>query len=235
MKAILMAAGVGSRISRTINRPKSTLAIGGTTIIRHTVEMLEANGIDVHVVTGFMYEDVHAALEGCNVTFHHNPFFKDTNSIASLWFARDVMDTDEDMLLMNADVFWEQNILDILLSDEHDVTMLGDISRAKDGDYFFRTENDLIVEYGKELPPGRRSCEYVGIAKIGSSAVPDFRDHLVELVMQGRYGLWWENALYEYKDKTPIFVRTIDGNFWAEVDYIEDYNRILAYLDRKKD
>ena len=37
MKAVLMAAGVGSRISRTIDRPKSTLEVGGEPLIRRTV------------------------------------------------------------------------------------------------------------------------------------------------------------------------------------------------------
>lgn len=40
MKAILMAAGVGSRISRAVSKPKSTLDVGGTPLITRTVDML---------------------------------------------------------------------------------------------------------------------------------------------------------------------------------------------------
>lgn len=54
MKAILMAAGRGTRISRTIDdKCKCTLDIGGQSLIRHTVEMLIKNNIEVHIVVGY--------------------------------------------------------------------------------------------------------------------------------------------------------------------------------------
>jgi choline kinase len=29
-----------------------------------------------------------------------------------------------------------------------------------------------------------------------------------------------------------VFIKDINGLFWAEVDYIEDYERIKAYLEK---
>ena len=46
MKAIILAGGVGSRISREVNKPKSLLDIGdGMPLLRYTVEMLQKKGI----------------------------------------------------------------------------------------------------------------------------------------------------------------------------------------------
>ena len=53
MKAILMAAGVGSRISRSVNKPKSTLEVDGVPLITRTIDMLISKGIEVAVVIGF--------------------------------------------------------------------------------------------------------------------------------------------------------------------------------------
>ena len=47
MKAIIMAAGVGSRISRHVDKPKCLLEIEGKAILRRTCEMLLKNEINV--------------------------------------------------------------------------------------------------------------------------------------------------------------------------------------------
>jgi choline kinase len=234
MKAILMAAGIGSRISRKVDRSKSSLGIGNTTIIGHTVDMLKDNGIDVNAVVGFQMGDVYEALSGKDVRFFHNPFYRVTNSLASLWFARELIDGKDDLLLANADVFWEQPIFDILMSDDRDAVMLGDVTRADSGDYFFKTENDRIVAYGKELKRGERNTEYVGVSKISKGFATTFRNRLEALVKKEKYDLWWENVLYEHLNETPVYVRDIRGNFWAEVDYIEDYERISEYVRAKR-
>jgi choline kinase len=230
MKAVLMAAGVGSRISRYVNRPKSTLDVGGQPLIRRTVEMLEAKGVEVAVVTGFQHETIEKALEGLDVKFYNNPFFRVTNSIASLWFARDFVKGD-DIILANADVYWDTDIFDALASDGREVVMLGDESRVDNGDYFFGVEDGRIVRYGKQLRRDERTTEYVGIAKIRASVLPDFIAHLCELIDLERYDLWWENVLYEYLDKTPVCVRDVSDMFWAEIDYIDDYARIKRFLE----
>ncbi len=229
MRAILMAAGVGSRMGNAFDCPKCTLDVGGIPLVRKTVSMLRSKGIDVSIVTGYRHSEVEAVLEGMEVDVHYNPFFKVTNSMASLWFARDVL-IEEDTILANADVFWDEDILDDLLSDGHDVVMLGDESRRSNGDYFFDVKDGMVVRYGKELALEERTTEYVGIAKLSGSFVPTFRDNLLRMVEGGRYDMWWENVLYENIDTAPIHVRDVGDMFWAEVDYPADYDRILEYI-----
>ena len=114
MRAILMAAGRGSRISRNIeNSNKCTLDIGGISLIRHTVTMLLDRGIKVSIVIGYRGDTVRKALEDLEVTYYENPFFHVTNSIASLWFARDEFLHREDFIMANADVYWNEDILKI--------------------------------------------------------------------------------------------------------------------------
>ncbi len=229
MKAILMAAGVGSRISRAVRKPKSTLDVGGVPLIARTVDMLISHGVEVAVVTGFRSEDVREALDGRDVRFFFNPFYRVTNSMASLWFAREFLEGD-DIILANADVFWGEGMYSDLESDTHDVVMLGDESRVDVGDYFFKVEDGLIKGFGKELDRIHRTTEYVGIARISGDLVPEFRHRLEDLVEAERYDLWWENVLYENIDKTPVHVRDMSDFFWAEIDYIDDYQRILNYI-----
>ena len=43
------------------------------------------------------------------------------------------------------------------------------------------------------------------------------------------HSVWWENVLYGMAKEREIYVKDIRGKFWAEVDYIEDYERILEH------
>ncbi len=234
MKAILMAAGVGSRISQHIEGPKSLLKVNGESILRHTVKLLQKNKIDVKIIVGYEHEKIEKELEGLGVKIYHNPFYRVTNSIASLWIAREELDTCEDIILGNADVYYDQDVLDILLNTDKENIMLGDRERRLTGDYFFSVENGRLEKYGKELVPEERTCEYVGLARINSSFLSHFKTQVEKLVDEGEYNYWWENALYTIADKYPIYVEDVNGKFWSEVDVIEDYQRILDTVEKKK-
>lgn len=234
MKAFLLAAGKGSRISKNIpNIPKCTLDVGGKPLIRRTVDMLLENGIEVTVIVGYRYQEIIRVLSGCPIHIVYNPFYDVTNSIGSLWMAHSHgLLAGDDVIIANGDVFWSQEILDVMkerLKDQ-DLYMLGDSDRVLDGDYFFGTENGILKRYGKELTLKERDCEYVGIAYLSHSFLPVFVGRLEEMIDGQCHGKWWEDAIYSLSDTHPVPVVDIAGMFWAEVDFIEDYRRILDYV-----
>ncbi len=231
MRAVLMAAGVGSRISREVKRPKSLLDIGnGEMLLRYTVKMLQRHGIDVTIVVGYQKELFYDALKDLDVTFVENPFYRVSNSIASLWFARESLDVTMDYLFGNADVFLEEEILDRIMASKEDITMLADYRKIETGDYFFHCEKGLVRKYGKELPVSERTCEYVGFAKVGKNYMPHFVDVMKEMVDTEQYNTWWETILYSRCDEFPIHTLDVAPYFWSEIDYIEDYERIVDYV-----
>lgn len=235
MRAFLLAAGKGSRISKNIpNIPKCTLDVGGKPLIRKTVEMLLENGIDVTVIVGYRYREIVRVLEDCPVHIVYNPFYDVTNSIGSLWMAQSqgLFDAEEDTIIANGDVFWSQEILDFMKEKavHEDLYMLADSGRVLDGDYFFGTEDGILKRYGKELTLDERDCEYVGIAWMSGAFVPVFLGQLDEMIDEQSHGKWWEDAVYSLSARHPVPVKDIAGMFWAEVDFIEDYRRILDYI-----
>lgn len=228
-KMILMAAGMGTRISNITNGPKSLLKIGEEPLLEHTVKLLMHNDFEVHVVLGYEGRQIRECLKNYPVVFHENPFYRSTNSIASLWFVKEELLSGDDIYLANADVYWEQDMLDQLLACEKDVMMLMDERRKMCGDYFFGCENGVLRHYGKDLPEHLRSGEYVGIAKVKSTFVEKLYEQLLYLVESGEYQKWWEDALYTLLDKECIHVEDVCGKFWSEIDVYEDYLRILSY------
>lgn len=232
MKAILLAAGKGSRISKNIPPiPKSALDVGGKSLILRTIEMLESKNIKCAVVTGYKHEHLNNVLKDTDVEIFYNPFFDITNSIGSIYFAKDFI-TNDDLIVANADVFWTDEILDLIINAKGKAVMLSDKARVEDGDYFFGTENGLIKRYGKELTRDQRDCEYVGIAKIDKEFIDTFKTKMLDMVSNQCHGVWWENILYSLTKENDIKALDVDGKFWAEVDFIEDYYRILDYVNK---
>lgn len=237
MKAILLAAGRGTRISRMVKEiPKSTLPIDGRPLIQLTVELLQKYGIETVVCVGYQQQAIRDALKDYDITYYFNPFYDVTNSIASLWFAR--QELEGECLIINADVFFSEAILQMIMREEHEAVMLVDKTRRKTGDYFFSTtDSGCIKKYGKDIPLLYRSCEYVGISKIKAEFMPRFVKRLDELINDSKHNKWWEDTLYSFTDdkEYQIHTKDVEGEFWSEIDYFDDYERILNYCISQKE
>ena len=232
MKALILAAGRGTRISRYLGGdPKCTVNIGGTTLIRYTVELLQSFGItEIGIVLGYRGHTVKDALSGYNVQFFENPFFDVTNSIASAWFSREFL-ADDDVLIMNGDVYLDREMLPLILSSTPDRSPLlfADGSRREEADYKFFWQDGILLKYGKELEGDDITGEYIGVARLDRAFLPRFLDKLQSMIREQKHNVWWENVLYELSHESAVYVNETDGKFWAEVDYVEDYERILAH------
>lgn len=236
MKAVLLAAGKGTRISRYLDgNPKCTVDLGnGTKLIEYTIAMLKKKGItDIALATGYRHQVIENVLADAGVKFFYNPFYDVTNSIASLWFAKEFL-TDDDTLIMNADVFAEESAYDHLLATNKNPVLAFDSSRRDEADYKFYCPNGVIEKYGKELTGADISGEYVGFAILRKDYIPRFVQQMAKMIDMQKHNLWWENVLYELASKEAIYVDDISGMFWAEVDYIEDYERIRNYVITRK-
>lgn len=235
MKVLIMAAGVGSRISRYLHgRPKCCVNVGGKPLIRRTVELLEGMDLrDIAVVTGYQATFVQQALDGCRYTSFYNPFYAITNSIVSAWCAREFITAGDDLVIMNGDVFAEEVVFRALLEDSHSPLMLGDSSRIHEADYRFQwSDADKLVKFGKDLDDNSTSGEYVGIGKIGGRDLWEFKQRITDMVNGQEYNCWWEDAIYRLvHENKDVLVHDVAGMFWAEVDYIEDYVRIQDFMD----
>ena len=234
MKILIMAAGVGSRISRHLqNQPKCCVDIQGKPLIKHTFELLNRKGIsNIALVTGYQEKYIHQALEGFQYARYYNPFFRVANSISSVWFAKDFLNANDDILIMNADVFMEESVLDAILKEHHSPVLLSDSSRIEDADYRFQWQGNELKKYGKDLSNDETTGEYVGIAKLKKEDIMPFRQSIIDAVASEDYNCWWEDILYRtIETGNNIYINDITGKFWAEVDYIEDYQRIKDFVE----
>lgn len=230
-----MAAGLGTRINELIQGiPKCTVQLGQITLIENTIrELKRMNITEIGIVTGYKAHLLRDIVKHENITFFHNPFFDKTNSIVSMWFARNFIWDDSDYLFLNADVYFESRILQEILQEQLTPVMFADRERKAVGDYKFIYKEGQLLEHGKHISPDESSGEYIGIAKVSREFLPRFKDRLDLLIYQRKHHYWWENVLYSFMGETDIFVREIShGLFWGEVDTIDDYRRILAFTNQ---
>lgn len=239
MKALIMAAGKGSRISSDIGGvPKCTLPLfDGTPIIRRSVQMMLELGIEPVLCIGYQGKKIREALTGLPVRYYENPFYSVTNNIASLWFTLAELDGEDDILLLSGDLYYPKTFLEKALVAEGNLTMFVDTSRICDGDFYFHLDEDGYIEnFGADLPLKMRDCEYMGFSKIAASFVNYFAKRLLEYVEREEYTLYFENIILSYSKFHEQKINLVDvaGEFWREYDYFEDYQLILKYEGKDK-
>jgi len=117
MKAIILAAGVGSRLGRPL--PKSLAILPtGETILGRQIRIFREVGIrEIIVVVGFKKTLV--MEQHPKVYFTYNPLFYITNTSKSLLCA--VQDIRDDVIWTNGDVVFDPDVLRKVVAAEHNV------------------------------------------------------------------------------------------------------------------
>lgn len=120
-KAVILAAGIGRRLgSYTEHTPKCLVPINGVPILFNTLTHLSGVGVEETViVVGHLKEKIYEAVgdlfKGMKITYIESERYATTNNIYSLWLAREHL--TEDIILLEADVFFEKALLNELLSN----------------------------------------------------------------------------------------------------------------------
>jgi len=113
--ALLLAAGVGARLAPlTQALPKCLVPVSGMPILGRLVRALDGHGIDrLVIVTGYRAEMIRAYLGetfgGVAVEYIFSPLFATTNTLYSLWLARQLI--DEPLLLLESDIVFDEPLL----------------------------------------------------------------------------------------------------------------------------
>ena len=229
MKYIFLVAGKGSRLHPlTLSHPKSMFKLDeNTTLLQRMVRLLKKNDpqADIVVVTGHMHRSIEADLAQENVTFVNNPFYAVTNSIASLWFAREHLDADDIVLIDGDIVMSEQLIKEVVCTPVDRPVVLLDSSIKTDGDYNVQVSGEKVLVMSKELKTYHG--EYAGLSKLDRESARLMYEEMEDMIDSGYYDQWYENALVQliFKKNFALYYKDICDYEWTEVDEVNDLIR----------
>ena len=222
MNYLVLAAGMGTRLHPyTRNYPKSMLKLGNNKCaLQNTIDSIKKydKTAQITTVVGFNQDIIKNSISGCK--FIENPFFKDTNSIASLWFAKELLDND--ITIINADVVFEDSLWQKIITTDFEAFVCIDSSIKQDGDYNVQVIDDNVILMSKELKD--YFGEYAGITKLNKKNAQILKQEIVEMVKDGFYNEWYENSLVQtiLNNKMSVKYLDIQEYNWAELDTIND-------------
>ena len=230
MKAIVLAAGTGSRLGEiTEARTKGMVPVNGKKMIDYLLDFFELNFFDdIYIIGGFCYEDLSDHLEIrkiSNIKVLENSDYMKGNIFTLLRGLEEF--SDDSFLITNVDHIYPQIMFKKMKESFSGITAMCDFDRnLTDDDMKVRLrENRTIKKIRKDLQDF--DCGYIGMTYVDKS-------------MQGIYRRTIEKTLERFGDKAVVenilqvladnenqapVICDLSGFGWYEVDTPEDLQK----------
>ena len=234
MRAVILAAGRGTRLQSARPMPKCLLAFDGVTLLERHLAILRAVGVDeVVVATGFEPEAIVgelARLDRDDVKTLYNPRYE-LGSVLTVHTTADALTRGGDVLLMDADVLYDPRILQRLTNDAHADRLL--IDRGfEPGDEPVKVcvRDGAPVEFRKRVADGLvydTIGESVGFFRFRAKTAHRFAQIVARYVDEGRADQPHEEAIRDLllEGGHPFDIADATGLPWIEIDFPADVAR----------
>jgi phosphoenolpyruvate phosphomutase len=233
VNAIILAASQGNLGELTKDIPKTLLTIKGSkTILTTQVDILNRVGIkDISVVRGFAKEKVTAT----NINTIDNDEYDKTKELYSLYLAKDKI--TENTVISFGDIIFKEYILNELLNDSNDITMIVDADWTKntqDIDYV-----QTNIPYSKRVFPSQIGFikmsntmkdkdingEFIGLWKVSGKGAEYVHASLEKLSRRKDFKEMTTVDLFnDLVKRAKVSVKFIKGS-WLDIDTIVDLQK----------
>ena len=228
IQAVILAAGMGTRLGRPFPKPLTPLSDGRTIMEQQIDNLRQVFGADVRITTvvGFKLDLILEAFP--DVTYIYNEAYDQTNTNRSLLKALR-LSTDGGVLWMNGDVVFDPQVLkkvsDLMEADTSFICV--DTAVVGDEEVKYTVDDDGYVdELSKQVVNARG--ESVGINFVSASDKPTLIDRLSECSDADYFERGIELAISH--DSMRVIPVDIGEFFAVEVDFEEDLTRANEYL-----
>lgn len=228
MKALILAAGVGSRLRPITNsRPKAMVEVNGKPIIFYQIDSLLENGLkDITIVTGYKSEFIIESVNKVysNINYIVNEEFEKSNNMYSTYLARNTF-YNKDFILMNADVVIDSSIISDLINSSQPNSILVDYDQYNLENMKVTFSGKKIKSISKEIASVDSNGLSIDIYKISKNASILFFDIILDYIEnQSEKTLWTEVAINRTLEKIDFYPCPFNGR-WIEIDDHYDLNR----------
>lgn len=235
MQAVILAAGMGKRLGElTKNNTKCMVEVGGIRLIERTLRILDKKKLSkIILVVGYQYENLVKFVDSLRIStpveYIVNDIYYKTNNIFSLSLAKENM-MQEDTLLLESDLIFEESMIDLLIEDERESLALVDKFESwMDGTCIVVDSEDNITDFipGKLLKyqDKEKYFKTVNIYKFSAN----FSRNVYVPFLEAYEKVMGNNEYYEtviklliMLDKNTMKAKRLNGQLWYEIDDIQD-------------
>ena len=235
MQGLILAAGMGKRLGElTQDNTKCMVEVNGVTLIDRVLHQLDKYNLSrIIIVVGYegkkLIEYISTLKINTGIIFVENPIYDRTNNIYSLALAKDYL-VKEDTLLLESDLIFEDEVIQVLLEDARDTLALVDKYESwMDGTCIKIGEDDSIESF----IPGKKILfeeipQYYKTVNIYKFSRHFSETHYVPFLEAYSKALG-NNEYYEQVlrvitmlDEPVIKAKRLTGQLWYEIDDIQD-------------
>ena len=222
--AVIVAAGLGSRLKHhTAARPKGFVEVEGEALIDRSLGRLMQSGITRVVIgTGYLAEHYDALANRYRGTLQvetlRSDRYETTSSMYTLYNLRSRL--DEDFLLLESDLLYEQRALDLLVRDpRRDALLVSGFTDSRDEVWVEVDDEHHLHDVSKDRTKlGPIHGELVGITKVSIDAYRRACD-VMEQVLDTQPKLDYEGCLVRVSrggHRVPVV--KVEDLAWCEID-----------------
>lgn len=153
MQAVILAAGMGKRLKKlTQGNTKCMVKVNGVTLIQRMLHQLDQQHLSrIAIVVGYKGKELIEYISTLNIqtpiVYINNSIYDKTNNIYSLFLARNYL-CEEDTLLLESDLIFEDAVLEALVKDPRETLALVDkYENWMDGTCIKVTDDDRIEKF----------------------------------------------------------------------------------------
>lgn len=250
MRAIIIGAGRGARLMpTTADSPKCFAEVGGRRILDWILDALGAHGVDdVCFVGGYRIESVQGDYP--QLTYRLNDDWPNNNILASLMYARDLM--DEPFVVSYADILYTPEIVGQVVASAADITLAVDTDfRTRYADRTEHPESDAekmtarngqVTRVHRGIDAAAAHGEYIGVGKFSATGAKQLKHHFDRCEALYAGGPFREAAVFEkaylihllqemLEHQVPMTHVDTHGSYW-EIDTQQDFEAARAAWGR---
>ena len=226
MTYIILAAGKGNNLQPlTLKYAKTSYKLDEeTTVLQRMVRSIRKadKNAEIVVVVGYKAEEIRKELDGENVTFVKNPFYEVTNSISSVWFARDYLERENVTIVHGDVVFSNEIVTSYLITPTDHPYVLVDSSCVRQGAYNAVIQDNKVLVMSKKLE--NFTAKYCCMTKLDPVSSRLLKEEIDSMINGNMYDQYFEDSLVQmimFHD-FHLYCEDIAGKKWAEVDTVDD-------------